>query len=127
MHREIARELLNSNEHTFGPTYIINPNPSMLFSLSYRRSLRHHTDYDSGRNAVVDIGETREEARDLRLEELRKFDQAARNRDRFTFLTQYSLWENLTLHGGFDFTKDSYPRSDIGVTKDIDYAPSIGF
>ena len=127
MHREIARELLNSDEHTFGPTFIIKPNPSMLVNLSYRRSIRDAHDYDAGRNAIVDIGETREEARDLRLDELRKFDQAARNRDRFTFLTQFSPLDNLTLHGGFDFTKDSYPRSDIGVTKDIDYAPSIGF
>jgi MtrB/PioB family decaheme-associated outer membrane protein len=127
MHREIARELLNSNEHTFGPTFDIKPNPSMLFRLSYRRSIRDAHDYDAGRNAVVDIGETYEEARELRLEELRKFDQAARNRDRFSFFTQISPWENLTLHGGFDFTNDRYPRSVIGVTKDIDYAPSIGF
>jgi MtrB/PioB family decaheme-associated outer membrane protein len=127
MHREIARELLNSSEHTFGPTFDIKPAPSMLFRLSYRRSVRDAHDYDAGRNAVVDIGETHEEARDLRLEELRKFDQAARNRDRFTFFTQFSPWETLTLHGGFDFTNDRYPRSVIGVTKDIDYAPSIGF
>lgn len=127
MHREIARELLNSNEHTFGPTFVIRPNPSTLFNLSYRRSIRDAHDYDAGRNANVDIGETYEEARALRLEELRKFDQAARNRDRFTFLAQFSPWETLTLHGGFDFTNDRYPRSDIGITKDIDYAPSIGF
>ena len=62
-----------------------------------------------------------------RLAELRKFDEAARNRDRFSFFTQVSPIETLTLHGGFDFTNDNYPRTVIGVQKDIDYAPSLGF
>jgi MtrB/PioB family decaheme-associated outer membrane protein len=127
MHREIARELLNSNEHTFGPTFDIKPTPATLFRISYRHSIRDARDYDAGRNAVVDVGDTRDEAREFRLGALRKFDQAARNRDRFTFFTQVSPWENLTLHGGFDFTNDRYPRTVIGTTKDIDYAPSVGF
>ncbi|MBI2531360.1 MAG: MtrB/PioB family outer membrane beta-barrel protein, partial [Deltaproteobacteria bacterium] len=41
--------------------------------------------------------------------------------------TQISLFENLTLHGGFDFTSDDYPRSDIGTQKDVNYSPSVGF
>jgi MtrB/PioB family decaheme-associated outer membrane protein len=127
MHREYARELLNSNEHSFGPTFDVKPAPGLLFRLSYRRSIRDAHDYDAGRNAAVEIDQTPEDVRLSRLEELRKFDQAARDRDRFTFFTQVSPLENLTLHGGFDFTNDRYPRSVIGVQKDIDYAPSIGF
>jgi MtrB/PioB family decaheme-associated outer membrane protein len=127
MHREYARELLNSNEHSFGPTFDVKPAPGLLFRLSYRRSIRDAHDYDAGRNAAVEIDQTPEDVRLSRLEELRKFDQAARDRDRFTFFTQFSPLENLTLHGGFDFTNDRYPRSVIGVQKDIDYAPSIGF
>jgi hypothetical protein len=127
LHREYARELLNSNEHIFGPTFDIRPSAWMLFRFSYRRSLRDAHDYDAGRNAAVEIGSTPEEVRAARLEELRKFDQAARNRDRFSFFTQVSPLQNLTLHGAFDFTNDRYPRSVIGVQKDIDYAPSVGF
>lgn len=127
MHREYARELLNSNEHSFGPTFDIKPTAWTLFRIAYRRSIRDAHDYDAGRNAAVEIDQTPEEVRLSRLEELRKFDQAARDRDRFTFFTQVSPLENLTLHGGFDFTNDRYPRSVIGVQKDIDYAPSIGF
>jgi MtrB/PioB family decaheme-associated outer membrane protein len=127
MHREYARELLNSNEHSFGPTFDIKPAPGLLFRLSYRRSIRDAHDYDAGRNAAVEIDQTPEDVRLSRLEELRKFDQAARDRDRFTFFTQFSPLETLTLHGGFDFTNDRYPRSVVGVQKDIDYAPSIGF
>lgn len=127
MHREYARELLNSDEHSFGPTFDIKPTAWTLFRIAYRRSIRDAHDYDAGRNAAVEIDQTPEEVRLSRLEELRKFDQAARDRDRFTFFTQVSPLENLTLHGGFDFTNDRYPRSVIGVQKDIDYAPSIGF
>jgi MtrB/PioB family decaheme-associated outer membrane protein len=127
MHREYARELLNSNEHSFGPTFDIKPTAWTLFRIAYRRSIRDAHDYDAGRNAAVEIDQTPEEVRLSRLEELRKFDQAARNRDRFTFFTQVSPLENLTLHGGFDFTNERYPRTVVGVQKDIDYAPSIGF
>ena len=127
MHREYARELLNSNEHSFGPTFDIKPTPWTLFRFSYKRSIRDAHDYDAGHNAAVEIGETPEEVRLARLAQLRKFDEAARDRDRFSFFTQISPLDNLTFHGGFDFTNDRYPRTVIGVQKDIDYAPSIGF
>jgi MtrB/PioB family decaheme-associated outer membrane protein len=127
MHREYAREVLNSNEHSFGPTFDIKPTNWTLFRVSYRRSYRDAPDYDAGRNAAVEIGSTPEDVRLSRLAALRKFDEAARERDRFSFFTQISVLENLTLHGGFDFTNDRYPRTVIGVQKDIDYAPSIGF
>jgi MtrB/PioB family decaheme-associated outer membrane protein len=127
MHREYARELLNSNEHSFGPTFDIKPTAWTLFRISYRRLMRDASNYDAGRNAAVEIGETRDDVRLSRLAELRKFDEAARNRDKFSFFTQISPFETLTLHGGFDFTNDNYPRTVIGVQKDIDYAPSLGF
>jgi hypothetical protein len=127
MHREYAREVLNSNEHTFGPTFDVKPTLATLFRFSYRHSYRDSPDYDAGRNRAVYIEETAEEMRAELLEALRKFDQAARNRDRFSFFSQYSPLENLTLHGAFDVTSDRYPRTEIGTTKDIDYAPSVGF
>jgi len=126
MHRSYAREVLNSNEHTFGPTLDIKPAAWSLVRLSYRRSLRDAHDYDTGRNAAIEIGETPEDIRLARLAELRKFDEAARTRDKFSFFTQVSPSETVTFHGGFDFTKDRYPRTVIGVQKDIDYAPSVG-
>jgi MtrB/PioB family decaheme-associated outer membrane protein len=126
LHREYARELLNSNEHSFGPTFDIQPTVATLFRFSYKRSIRDAHDYDAGRNAAVEIGETPDDVRLSRLGELRKFDEAARDRDRISFFTQFSPSENLTLHGGFDYTHDRYPRSVIGVQKDVDYAPSLG-
>ena len=127
MHRSLAREVHNANEHTFGPTFDIKPAAWSLFRITYKRSLRDAHNYDAGNNAAIEIGETPEEIRLNRLAELRKFDEAARRRDRFSFFTQVSPTDSVTLHGGFDFTRDSYPRTVIGVQKDIDYAPSVGF
>ncbi len=126
MHREIARELLNSNEHSFGPTLDVKPIDWALFRFSYRRGIRDAHDYDAGHNAVVEIGETPDEIRLNRLAELRKFDEAARQRDRLGLFSQVSPADNVTLHFAFDLTNDRYPRSVIGVQKDIDFTPSMG-
>ena len=126
MHRE-RREVLNSNEHSFGPTFDIKPTSWLLVRASYRRYLRDAHDYDAGREVVYETGETPEEIRENRLGALRKFDEAARKRNKVGLFTQISPFETLTLHGGFDFTSDFYPRSDIGTQKDINYSPSVGF
>ena len=126
MHRE-HREVLTSNEHTFGPTFDIKPNSWLLFRASYRRSLRDAHDYDAGRNAVLETQVPVDEIREERLEALRKIDEAARTRDKFSFFTQISPLENLTLHGAFDFVHDNYPRTVVGVKNDFNYSPSVGF
>jgi MtrB/PioB family decaheme-associated outer membrane protein len=126
MHRE-RREVLTSDEHSFGPTVDIKPTPGLLFRAAYRRSLRDAPDYDAGRAIVYQTGLTPEEIRLDRLAALRKFDEAARTRNRVSFFTQFSPTENLTLHGGFDLMNDDYPRSDIGTQKDVNYSPSVGF
>jgi MtrB/PioB family decaheme-associated outer membrane protein len=127
MHREFARELLNSNEHSFGPTLDIKPTTWSLLRLSYKRLIRDAHDYNAGRTAAIEIDESQEDVRLSRLAQLRKLDEAARDRDKFSFFTQVSPLDNLTIHGGFDFNKDRYSRTVIGTQQDIDFAPSIGF
>ena len=126
LHRE-RREVLSSNEHTFGPTFDIKPTSWLLFRLGYKRSLRDAHNYDGGRYNVVDTSLTQEEMREDVLNELRKYDEAARNRDKFSYFGQVTPWPNLTLFGGFDFFLDEYPRSRIGVQDDLSYVPSAGF
>ena len=126
MHRE-RREVLDSNEHTFGPTFDLKPTHWLLVRISYKRSLRDAHNYDAGRHVVIEPTETPDEIREEILEELRKFDQAARTRDKFSYFTQLTPWENLTLFGGFDFFLDEYPRTVIGVQDDLSYVPSLGF
>lgn len=126
MHRE-RREVLNADEHSFGPTFDIKPNSWLLFRASYKRRLRNAPDYDAGRYSVVVTGETPAQIRDEHLEALRKVDEAARDRDRFSFFSQLSPLENLTLHGGIDIINDRYPRTVVGLKRQINYSPSLGF
>ncbi len=125
MHRD-RREVLDSNEHSVGPTFDFKPNSWLLVRMGYKKMLRDAHNYDAGRQVVIDTEGEPQEIRDERLEALRKFDEAARDRDKFNLFTQISPFQNLTLYGGFDFNNDRYSRTEIGVKNDIDYAPSIG-
>ena len=126
MHRE-RREVLNSDEHSFGPTVDIKPNSWLLFRAGYKLSLREAHGYDAGRATVYQTGLTAEEIRGDRLAALRKIDEAARTRNRVSLFGQINALENLTFHGGFEFIGDDYPRTDIGIQKDTNYSPSVGF
>ena len=126
MHRE-QREVLSSDEFNVGPTFDIKPSPWALFRASYRHYWRNAPDYDAGRQVVIETDETREDIREARLEALRKFDEAARHRDKVSLYGQYTVWEQLTLNSGFDVTSDRYPNSEIGVQNDFNYSPSVGF
>jgi len=126
VHRN-RREVLNANEHSFGPTLDIKPAAWFLFRASYRRYLRDAHEYNAGREVIY---ETTDDVGDIianRLLELRKLDEAARERDKVSLFAQISPWEMLTLHGGFDFINDDYPRTEIGTQKDVNYSPSVGF
>ncbi len=127
MHREAARSLLNSNEHTFGPTFDLMPTPWLLVRASYKRSLRDAHDYDIGRKIQIEFDETRDEIREEHLAALRKFSMAARNRDKVALFTQITPMDNLMFHAAFDFSHDRYTRSVIGLTKNVSYVPSVGF
>jgi hypothetical protein len=98
-----------------------------LFRASYRHYWRNAPEYDAGRQVVIETAETPEDIREARLEALRKFDEAARHRDKVSLFGQYSFTEQLTFHSGFELTSDRYPNSEIGVQNDFDYSPSVGF
>jgi hypothetical protein len=126
VHRN-RREVLNANEHSFGPTLDIKPAAWLLFRAGYRRYLRDAHEYNAGREVIYETGDDVGDIIANRLLELRKFDEAARKRDKVSLFAQISPWEMLTLHGGFDFINDEFPRTEIGTQKDVNYSPSIGF
>ena len=109
MHRD-RREVLTSDEFNVGPTFDIKPSPWALFRASYRHYWRDDPEYDAGRQVVIETAETPEDIREARLEALRKFDEAARHRDKVSLYGQYTVWEQLTLHSGFELTSDRYPN-----------------
>ena len=126
MHRD-RREVLTSDEFNVGPTFDIKPSPWALLRATYRHYWRNAPQYDAGRQVVIETAETPEDIREARLEALRKFDEAARHRDKVSLYGQYTVWEQLTLHSGFELTSDRYPNSEIGVQNDFNYSPSVGF
>jgi MtrB/PioB family decaheme-associated outer membrane protein len=126
MHRE-RREVLNSDEHIFGPSLDVTPLDWLLVRMSYKRFIRDAHDYDAGRNVVVYTFEDPDTLREELLADLRKFDEAARNKDKFSLFTQITPLENVTLYGGFEFNIESFPNSPIGVQNDVNYSPSVGF
>lgn len=125
MHRE-RREVLNANEHILGPTLDIKPNSWSLLRLAYKHSWRDAHEYDAGRMVVVETEETADDIRAAHLAALRKFDEAARHRDRSSLFAQVTPWDQLTLYAGFESTSDRFPNSEIGVKNDFNYSPSIG-
>jgi len=125
MHRE-RREVLNANEHTVGPTFDLTPTSWLMVRTGYKRSWRDAHRYDAGRFAVVETEDSPEEVRAAQLAVLRKYDEAARNRDQYSLFTQVTPWSTLTLTAEFDFNKDHFPGTAIGLKNDINYVPSIG-
>jgi MtrB/PioB family decaheme-associated outer membrane protein len=109
MHREF-REVFNTDEYGVGPTVDVKPISSLLFRAMYRHSWRNPSHYDVDPENIA-----------------KKFDEARRDRDRASLFAEYTPWEVLTLHGGFEFTKDNYPDSSLGAQYDFNYSPSVGF
>ena len=57
----------------------------------------------------------------------RKFDEAARRRNKTSLFAQYTPLDNLELHWGFDLTTDRYLYATVGAQNDNNYSPSLGF
>jgi MtrB/PioB family decaheme-associated outer membrane protein len=126
MHRN-RREVLNSNEHILGPTFDLKPASWVLVRVAYKHSWRNAHAYDAGRQVVIETLDTPDDIRVARLADLRKFDEAARDRDKSSLFAQITPWDRLTLYAGFELTSDRFPDSVIGVKNDFNYSPSIGF
>jgi MtrB/PioB family decaheme-associated outer membrane protein len=116
MHRNDGADVLNSNEHTIGPTLDIKPVHWLLFRASYKHSWRDAPDYNNNREGTVDTANIS-----------RKFYLAKRDRDRVSLFADYSPWETLGLHAGFEFTGETYPDTTLGTQNDFNFSPSVGF
>src|SRR6185295_3177719 len=88
----------------------IKPISSLLFRTTYRHSWRNPSHYDVDPENIA-----------------KKFDEARRERDRASLFAEYTPWDILSLHAGFEFTKDDYPDSSLGAQYDFNYSPSVGF
>jgi MtrB/PioB family decaheme-associated outer membrane protein len=108
------RETFNADEYGVGPTFDIKPTPDLLFRLAYRHLWRNISAY----NALPEA-----DAANIS----RKFDEAARRRNKTSAFAQYTPWDNLEVHWGFDLTTDRYLFATVGAQRDNNYSPSVGF
>ena len=105
MHRADL-DVENSNEVTIGPTIDIKPLSWTLLRLAYKHSWRDGPGYSGSPD--------------------KRFFEAKRDRDKVSLFSEISPWEKLSLHGGFEFTGETYPGTVFGTQYDYNYSPSIG-
>lgn len=120
------RDVSQSDEHAIFSSLDLNPNKLTLIRFSFRHSDRHpnlyveNTDgFASGPGAFT------------QLEEFRRFDEAARERDRVEASVRFDPLPSFGLSGSWGTTQDDYHASLYGVLNDIsryytfdfDYSP----
>ena len=113
MHRH-DRETFNADEFSMGPTFDIKPNSDLLLRASYRYLWRNISAYNASPEA---------DASNVS----RKFDEAARRRNKASLFASYTPLDNLELHWGFELTTDRYLYATLGAQRDNNFSPSVGF
>ncbi len=120
------RDVSQSDEHAFVTSLDLNPNKLTLVRFSYRHSNRNPNLYVENTDSFASgPGAFRQ------LEEFRRFDEAARVRDRVEATVQFSPLKSFTVSGSYGTTQDDYDESLYGLLKDIsryytfdfDYSP----
>ena len=113
-HRDVER----SREHTVSAALDLSPKKWLLFRTSYQHSWREPKQYEANEESFP-LGEG---AFALgQIHELRKFDEAARDRDRAEALVQISPLDTLTFSASYGTTQDRYGKSLFGLYHDINH------
>lgn len=122
-HRE-HRNVKNSNENTFVLSADLFPLSWISMRNSYTRAEREAEDYDP--DAVEETFPEGEATVNPHLEELRRYDQADRDRDRFVSQASIEVLEKVDLMLGAQIQLDDYPKSSYGVKEARSTALSAG-
>lgn len=117
-HRDVERSI----EHTAGAAFDVFHVPWFTFRASYRHGERQPEHYEPNEESFP-LGEGPTALGQLH--DLRKFDQAARGRDRGEALVQFDPTDRLSLSGSLGTTQDNYKASRYGLLKSIDYNVSF--
>ncbi len=117
------RDVRQSDEHTFLTSWDLNLNKQTLLRISYRHSQRNPDLYTDNKESFP-LGEGPFVLGQM--EEFRRFDEAARVRDRADALLQYSPLQSLTLSSFYGTIQDNYNKSEYGLLKDISYSYGFG-
>lgn len=123
------REVQHNAENTYGAALDIAPNGWLVLRTGYRRSIRRAAEYDA--EATGHFGFPFGETGLGQLDELRKFDQADRNRDRVDGIVQIAPLESLSFNVSYGVANDDLVHSDYGLlfnkfntaSFDVTYSP----
>jgi hypothetical protein len=107
LHRTNVDVFHNSTEHGIGPTVNIKPSPWLLLRAAYKRSWRDAPGYATSTEREM-------------------FYLTKRDQNKGSFFADFSPWETLSFHGGFDFSSDTYPGTRFGIQRGRNLSPSIG-
>jgi len=124
------RNVEHSNENTFGFSLDAYPVSWVSVRTSYAHSKREPDStgtkpaYDP--DAVEETYPEGEAVANPHLEELRRFDQADRDRDRFVTQASIEVFEKVDFMLGANIQLDDYPKSSYGVKEARSTALSVG-
>src|SRR5262245_8277890 len=119
------QDVLTSDEFTIGPIFDIKPYAGLLFRAAYRHSYRDAPNYDNNRLSPPTCPAVPGDCVDA-ANISRKFYEAQRHQDKVSLFTEFSPWENVSLHAGFEFKNERFAGT-LGTVFDNNYSPSIGF
>lgn len=111
-HRDVER----SHEDTWGASIDFNPRHWVLLRTSYKHAQRSPEHYEANEEGFP-LGEPATALAQLPL--LRKFDEAARERDRGEALITLTPVDQIDFTTSYGTTQDDYNRSSYGLLKDI--------
>ncbi len=120
----VHRNVRNSNENTF--VFSVDFYPALWFSMrnSYAHSNRNAEDYDP--DAVEETFPEGEATLNPHLEELRRFDQIDRDRERLVSQASIDLGKYADLMLGANIYIDNYPKTEYGLEAGRSTALSAG-
>ena len=118
------RNVRKSGENSFRFSLDLFPLAGWTLRNSYTRSVRNAEAYDP--DAVEETFPEGEAVANPHLEELRRFDQADRDRDRFVSQASFEISEKIDLMLGANIQLDDYPESHYGVKEAKSTALSVG-
>ena len=124
---------MSTGENTLGGAVDVTHEGWLFVRAAYRRSNRTEHDYEAHR--VAEEAFPNGEPGLGQLEELRKFDQASRKRDRAEIVARVSPGESFSLSAAYSLTTDAFHETEYGLEKaesrspslEITYSPSARF
>ncbi|MBI4539935.1 MAG: MtrB/PioB family decaheme-associated outer membrane protein [Gemmatimonadetes bacterium] len=119
------RESLTTDENTLSGAVDVTEGGWLFLRAAFRRSDRTVEDYHA-EHVLHEAFPAGEPAGTLEpLEELRKFDQAARDRTRAELIARLTPGDKLSLSASYTLTDDDYHESEYGVSKNKGHGPAV--